>query len=168
MAESAILQNCFQLLPGKKFYDVRLTRENLFYQQTTIESCCKPSNDHLFNVKVSDIYGAKLFRSSVKEDDDAYIHIYTCPVRGNKRVRRKVRFNVSGWEDLESNIKRAEHWVKTISWLIRDPSIDTATLKGKNSLSNVLKSGILGQEIFKTVRQLIMMSNSDGELKQIR
>lgn len=134
MAESMILQNCFQLLPGKKFYDVRLTRENLFYQQTTIESCCKPSNDHLFKVKVSDIYGVKLFKSSVNEDDNAYIHFYTCPVRGNKRVRRKIRFKVSGWEDLQSNIKRAELWVKTILWLIRDPSIDITSLKGKNGL----------------------------------
>ncbi|XP_031558593.1 sphingosine kinase 1-like [Actinia tenebrosa] len=132
MAESVMLQNCFQLLPGKRFYDVRLTREKLFYNETTIESCCKPSKNHLFNLSVSDIYGAKLFRSSINEDENAYIHIYICPVRGNKRIRRKIRFKVSGWEDLESNIKRAEHWIKTILWLIRNPSIDTATLKDKN------------------------------------
>lgn len=132
MAESVILQNCFQLLPGRKFYDVRLTQEKLFYQQTTIDSCCSSSNNHLFNVKVSDIYGAKLFRSSVDEDDNAYIHIYTCPMRGDKRIRRKIRFKISGWEDVESNIRRAEHWIKTILWLIRDPSVDTSTLKGNN------------------------------------
>jgi hypothetical protein len=83
-------------------------------------------------VKVSDIYGAKLFRSSVDEDDNAYIHIYTCPMRGDKRIRRKIRFKISGWEDVESNIRRAEHWIKTILWLIRDPSVDTSTLKGNN------------------------------------
>ncbi|KAK3728535.1 hypothetical protein QZH41_011620, partial [Actinostola sp. cb2023] len=130
MAESVLLQSCFQLLPGKRFFEVRLTRTKLVYQQTSIDSCCNQSA--LFTINVEDIYSAKVFRSRIDDDDNAYLHVFTCPIKGKRRIRRRIRFKVSGWENVEANIRGAEQWLKMILWLVQDPEVDTTTLKDKN------------------------------------
>lgn len=133
MAESVLLQSCFQLLPGKSFFEVRLTRKKLFYQQTSVDSCFNPSKSPLFSINVEDIYGAKVFKRKSEADFNAYLHIFTCPVDGKKRIRKRIRFKVSGWEDVEANIRTAERWLKTILWLVKDPDIDVETVNGKYS-----------------------------------
>lgn len=131
MAESVLLQSCFQLLPGKKLFEVRLTRKKLVYEQTTV-ACCKPTKLSLFSTNIEDIYGAKVFKRNTKDDVNAYLHIFTCPLEDKKRVRKRIRFKVSGWEDIQSNVRLAGQWVKTISWLVKDPDIDANTIKGNH------------------------------------
>lgn len=130
MAESVLLQTCFHILPSNKLFEVRLTRKKLFWQQTSIDSCCSTSNTPLFSIDLEDVYGGKVFRSKSRHNVNSYLHIFTCPVEGKRRVRRKIRFKVSGWEDVESNVKGAERWLKMILWLVKDPDIDVDTIKG--------------------------------------
>ena len=130
MAESVLLQTCFHLLPSKKLFEVRLTRKKLFYQQTSIDSCWSSSNSPLFSVNLEDIYGGKVLRSKSRHNVNSYLHIVTCPVEGKRRVRGRIRFKVSGWEDVESNVRYAERWLKMILWLVKHPDIEVDTIKG--------------------------------------
>lgn len=130
-----LLHSCFQLLPGKTLFEVRLTRKKLVYQQSFADSCCKPSRLAFFSTNIEDIYGAKVFRK--REDDNAYLNIFTCPLKGKERARKRIQFKVSGCEDTEANIQGAELWAKMISWLIQDPDFDVNTIKGKYLLYSV-------------------------------
>nr|AQY14776.1 sphingosine kinase 1 [Exaiptasia diaphana] len=131
MAESVLLQTCFHLLPSKKLFEVRLTRKKLFYQQTSIDSCWRTSNSPLFSVNLEDVYGGKVFRSRSRNNINSYLHIFTCPVEGKRRVRGRIRFKVSGWEDADSNVRCAERWLKMILWLVKHPGIDVDTIKDR-------------------------------------
>lgn len=130
MAESVLLQSCFRLLPYKKRFEVRLTRKTLYYQQTSNNSCWERTL-RLFSISLDDIYGAKVFKKNNQQDSNGYLHIFTCPLKGKKRIRKKILFKVDGWDDVEANIRGAELWAKAITWLIREDDFDFDTVKGK-------------------------------------
>ena len=65
---------------------------------------------------------------------------FTCPVKDNKRIRKKIRFIVGGWEDLEANIRTAERWLKMILWLVKDLEIEVETINGNITFIKVISA----------------------------
>jgi len=148
MVDSVILQSCFQLLPGKKLFEVRLTRKTLVYQQTSNTSC-NPRKLPLISVNLDDIYGAKVFRRNAKDDLNAYMHIFACPLKGNRRVCQRIRFKFGGWDELDANIRLAQRWVKTILLLSQDPDVDINTINGTEiSIKSVLYRVLVMIDVF--------------------
>ncbi|XP_032236955.1 sphingosine kinase 1 [Nematostella vectensis] len=134
MANAVILQNCFQIFPKKAFYEVRLTRDSLIYEETSFRGCCQGSTQKHSVIKLRDVYGVKLFKSREPADDSAYFHVFSCPLRKDRRECEKLPFKVSGWENSIANVKLAEKWVRTISWLVKCPSMDLESIQAKKNL----------------------------------
>lgn len=131
--EAEILSGRFELLPTKKLFFVSLSRKSLTYTKGA-ERCCACVGKHRSATSIStnlvDIYGAKAYRGP-EGDPAAYFQVYSCPLSEKKRVRQKPCFKIASSDCEEANLAVAEKWVRTISWLVKEPEKNVSSIEGK-------------------------------------
>ena len=127
--EEKILDGVFEILPTYTKNKVTLTRQNIIIQLVNKRTPQIPS---FTSILIENVIGAKMCESIIREDKSNYFKIITL-LKNKKGFRYKqiYTFRIENFEDEQESYARANTWVRTILWLLKDPEINLSELRGK-------------------------------------
>ena len=127
--EEKILDGVFEILPTYTKNKVTLTRQNIIIQLVNKRTPQIPS---FTSILIENVIGAKMCESIIREDKSNYFKIITL-LKNKKGFRYKqiYTFRIENFEDEQESYARANTWVRTILWLLKDPEINLSELRSK-------------------------------------
>ena len=141
MSETVILSGQCQLVrETSHVYNLNLSYEIFLYERVSRGCCvCSRKRDSRL-INLHDVYGAKVLRSNDKDDMAAYFQIFACPQKKKERKGERICFRVMEFDDVDLNLGRAREWVRAITWLVKDPAVDIAKIRGKHFIKYSVSS----------------------------